>query len=280
MAKKLPDIKEYRTEFCSDDKGEFYRVYVGFKGDEIGVLMDIADFEEFSKFNWSVLSVRGLPKYMSRELSASDGKKRKRQQLHQFLMGTLKGTEIDHIDGDGFNCRRCNMRVATHAQNRRNSIKRKKGTSGYKGVVWNKENKRWLAQIRYKGKGIYLGSFRKEIVDGIDEGEKKAARAYDKAAVKYFGTFALVNMPTEQNMVQTLKGENFKKSYLFNEQEIKEIEQTITDLKELTNNEVMEILEAMAIKRVVDLCHYFGCGIESLLKEIKSGVVIGKKHAG
>jgi len=100
------------------------------------------------------------------------------------------GEEVDHIDGNTVDDRIENLRLATHAQNCANQGK-PKGTysSEYKGVHWNKQNKKWRAQIRVDWKLIHLGYF----TDEMD-----AASAYDEAAMEYFGEFAKLNFPIEE----------------------------------------------------------------------------------
>jgi len=273
-------IKEYKPQYVTDEKGEYYIIKIKFKDKDIPILIDLPDYESFSEYNWHALAIRGEPKYIARMIKNVKEGKRKRELLHHHIMGIKPSTSLDHINRNGFDCRRTNLRIATPAENMRNSIKRKKSTSKYKGVCWKKINKKWVAQISYKEKTIYLGSFSSEVINGTDEGEIKAAKAYDKAAQRYFGAFALLNMPSERKYVETEKGEYYKRQWLFNEKETKIIESRITDLKELKHKEIMEILEAMDLKDIVDTCHYFGCGIEELIREIKKGKVIGKKHAG
>lgn len=281
MAKRKTKIREYLPKYTKDETGEHYRIVIPYKEEKIEILIDLADFERFREHNWSVLVVNGKPRYISRMLHNDDHTKRQRQLLHHFIMGVRAETSLDHINGNGFDCRSYNLRVATAGENARNRKKRIPGTttSKYKGVCWKKNQQRWVGQIKYKGKAIHLGSYRKEVINNIDEGEIRAAKAYDKAAIKYFGSFALINFGNERNIVQTIKGEYFKQTYLFNEQEVKRIERKIKELSKLTGNEIMEILEAISINEIVDMCHYFGCGIEKLIKEVKKGVVIGKKYA-
>ena len=111
-------------------------------------------------------------------------------RLHRILMGNPAGLEVDHINRNPLDCRKENLRVATHQQNSRNVSKRKNASSKYKGVSWHasKAEKpihwKWQARIQYGGKLINIGSFRNE---------EQAARAYDAAAINYFGEFAAVN---------------------------------------------------------------------------------------
>lgn len=107
--------------------------------------------------------------------------KRKVLRLHSFLMGT-KG--VDHIDLNGLNNQRYNLRLATTAQNNRHQRLRKDNASGYKGVYWDKWANKWKAQIGVKGKQIHLGLF----VDILD-----AALVHDVKCLELHGEFALTN---------------------------------------------------------------------------------------
>lgn len=100
----------------------------------------------------------------------------------------IDGQQIDHIDRNGLNNRRENLRAATAKQNRRNSRKyqRSRGTSSsYKGVSWHAARNKWQAHIKYN-KSKFLGRFDSEI---------EAAKAYDKAARELFGEYARLNFP-------------------------------------------------------------------------------------
>lgn len=87
--------------------------------------------------------------------------------LHRYLMGATKGTEIDHINRDGLDNRKINLRFVTHQENMVNRPKHKNNTSGITGVNWNKHAGKWKAQIQRFGKNIHLGYF-----ETLDEAER------------------------------------------------------------------------------------------------------------
>lgn len=92
--------------------------------------------------------------------------------------------EVDHINGDTFDNRECNLRVCTHKENSRNTKKQYGTTSIFKGVV--KKGKKWIVQITKDGKSHCLGTHIDEVT---------AALVYDSAAVYLFGEFAKINFP-------------------------------------------------------------------------------------
>ena len=95
----------------------------------------------------------------------------------------LVDEECDHRNLHSLNNRRNNLRLSTRSYNRANRVKYR-GVSKYKGVSKDKRQNRWRATISVNKKQIWLGGY----VEEID-----AARAYDKAAIKYFGPFARIN---------------------------------------------------------------------------------------
>jgi len=103
--------------------------------------------------------------------------------MHRQLIQPPDGYVIDHINGEGLDNRRANLRFATVAQNAWNSKKRNP-RSGYKGVCFDKQKHLWRAAIVCHRKRIHLGYFKNKI---------HAARAYDFAAKKYHKEFASLN---------------------------------------------------------------------------------------
>jgi hypothetical protein len=110
--------------------------------------------------------------------------------MHVLIMGKQpKGMVVDHINGNGLDNRRENLRFATPTENSQNQRKRGECTSDFKGVDFDRYKLRWRARIFFRGECIYLGRYRHET---------DAARAYDNAAKRLYGPLANVNFPYER----------------------------------------------------------------------------------
>ncbi len=146
-------------------------------------LIDAEDFPRVSSWYWSALVRTGRTAYAMRV------ERRRTIYLHRFIMGALPGTDVDHINGNGQDCRKINLRVCTHAENQRNYSKTSSPTaSSFKGVRWDRDRSRWVAWVKLDRKSRFLGRF---------ASEEEAARAYDAAARELFGEFAKPNFPEE-----------------------------------------------------------------------------------
>jgi hypothetical protein len=100
-------------------------------------------------------------------------------------LSNLSRSVVDHRNTDSLDNRRVNLRLATHSQNSCNSRRDKSNTySRYRGVSFNKRKQKWFAAIRANGKKTWLGYY---------DNELDAAKAYDLAAKKYHGEFAMLN---------------------------------------------------------------------------------------
>jgi len=119
---------------------------------------------------------------------AGPKKKKAYIRMHREIINPPDHLVVDHINHNGLDNRKANLRPATRAQNNYNriAIKRKNVSSKYKGVAWNKDKNKWRARIHFNGKLIFLGYFKDEI---------QAAKTYDEAAKKYYGRFAYLNFP-------------------------------------------------------------------------------------
>ncbi len=146
-------------------------------------LIDDSDLTRVGPLKWQAHRMRHIwyAEHSWRTLSGT-----KAVKLHRFILGiTDPNIQVDHIDRDGLNCQKSNLRVCEFkGQNNFNQGLRKDNPSGYKGVLWNKANQRWQAKITIDGIQKHLGCFDNPV---------DAARAYDEAAKKYFGEFARLN---------------------------------------------------------------------------------------
>jgi len=140
--------------------------------------VDAEDYEWLNQWHWQVC---GAGYAMRRE-------KGKMIFMHRQIMQPPKGKIVDHINGNGFDNTRANMRNITPRQNTRNRRAQVKSASIYKGVGYRKECRKWYARIQLDERSFFLGYFDTEI---------EAARAYDRKAVELFGEFAALNFPEE-----------------------------------------------------------------------------------
>ena len=153
-------------------------------------IVDPADYERLRKYEW--LSKKGKNSfYARRRVPTGKGGKQTLVYMHQEVIDVPKGMVVDHINHDGMDNREANLRPATHCENMYNRKKPSRTSySKYKGVSWKKNTCTWQVQIKFKKKRIHLGTFRSEL---------DAAKAYDRAAIKYHGQFASLNFPQPRN---------------------------------------------------------------------------------
>ncbi len=147
-------------------------------------IVDAEDYERVSRFKWC-LSRSGDRVYAQRRCRG------KTIRMHQFIMNPPKGMVVDHIDGNGLNNRRCNLRICTRLQNGWNRTRRKPpdASSQYVGVYRYKGySGKWYVKVQGDGNATNLGPFDSEI---------EAARARDYRAVELHGPYAHVNFPDE-----------------------------------------------------------------------------------
>lgn len=145
---------------------------------------------DLAQFKWRAYFVRGYAnggKFIAIRNIAVGKYKQSDERLHRVILSRklgrplLRSEEVDHIFGLTLDNRRSELRLATRTQNARNIGLRSNNTSGFKGVSWNKTNRKWSAHIRKDGKSKYLGSF---------DTPEAAHAAWWKEAQKAFGEFA------------------------------------------------------------------------------------------
>lgn len=142
-------------------------------------LVDMGDYERASRHVWH-LDTAGYARAM---VKTADGQWRL-VRLHRFLLDVPTGMQVDHADLDKLNNTRANLRICTSRQNIANLPKLSGTSSRFKGVTWNRNARKWLAQIKIDGRYEYLGLF-------IDEAE--AAHVYACRAQQQHGEFARVS---------------------------------------------------------------------------------------
>lgn len=147
-----------------------------------------ADLIQF-KWRCDVADDRTHVNYAVRSSSSQERRNGEKSDiyLHRIVLSRilnrplLSAERVDHIDLNGLNNTRSNLRLATSADNGRNRPLFRNNTSGYKGVRRVKDSQRWQARIRVNYKEINLGSFNTAAL---------AYEAYCKAATEFFGEFA------------------------------------------------------------------------------------------
>ncbi len=149
--------------------------------------VDDADYEYLNQWKW-----RHNEGYATRTLLPG----RRHINMHRILMGLSlgDGKEVDHINGDGLDNRRCNLRLCTRSQNNFNQgIRRTVAkTSKYRGVSWDTNRCKWRVHLQAYGKQVHVGRFGTE-----DE----AATAWNKVAVEQYGEFARLNIIDKQEVL-------------------------------------------------------------------------------
>lgn len=141
-------------------------------------IVDVSDFELLSRWKWCVNSFG----YAIRNTGGSPSQ----VLMHRQIMNAPPGIQVDHINGNPLDNRRCNLRLATSSQQKMN--RRPTASSGYKGVRWHKRQGQWQARIKVEGKERHLGYF-----DDVEA----AARARDEASIIHHGEFAFLNFPDD-----------------------------------------------------------------------------------
>jgi hypothetical protein len=137
-------------------------------------VVDDEDYEWLNQWKWHYAGGSALRNIVK-------NKKWKSIWMHRLIMNTPDDLYVDHINHNRLDNRKKNLRICTTGQNNRNSLKRKNNKSGYKGVYWKKQSKKWCAEIGINNERMYLGLF-------VDI--KDAVNAYNRKAKELHGEFA------------------------------------------------------------------------------------------
>ncbi len=141
--------------------------------------VDPEDYRILSAMNWHA-DPRGSRVY------ARSG----RLYLHRVVLGLGPGNTsvVDHINNDGLDCRKANLRCASFSQNVQNRLVRSDNTTGFRGILYSKRTHLWYVRIRHDGEEQRRGGFKTA---------EAAARVYDDLARELHGPFARLNFPTK-----------------------------------------------------------------------------------
>ncbi len=149
------------------------------------VKVDPEDYLWLSQFRWCC-KLNADTCYAIRHIQVAG--RWKRIYMHRQIMATPPGLVCDHVNHDGLDNRKHNLRNCTAAQNNANRRSAPTASSQYVGVSWDKRRRIWVVHIKKHGVPKYLGQF---------EDEEDAARAYDRAAWALHGEYANLNFPQE-----------------------------------------------------------------------------------
>lgn len=147
------------------------------------VLIDDEDYEKLTSYTWYInRNAERLKNKIYYECKIKDITGRHTIRLHRVIMNlkTGDGFVVDHINGNTLDNRKANLRICTNKENVRNQKKSIKNTSGYKGVTFNKRDRKYQAYIRVDGRRKGLGYYYTA---------KEAHAAYCEASKKYHGEF-------------------------------------------------------------------------------------------
>lgn len=148
-------------------------------------LVDNENFKELSKFAWGTVG----KKYTYAGRGTRKNGVYSKILMHRFLMNASKDQMVDHINGNTLDNRKSNLRICSRSKNLQNSKIRSDSNNKYKGVhkVRTKKDGTVVYSARIQiapNERLYLGNFYNEL---------EAAKAYNKAALKYFGEYANIN---------------------------------------------------------------------------------------
>lgn len=144
-------------------------------------IVDDADFHWTNQHKWYAQSSNGKW-YAARRLSRREDRNRKLVLLHRVLLNAAPDKDVDHRNGNTLDCRRENLRLCSESQNLHNrGLVKSRNKSGYKGVYFDKQRKKWRSRIMIDRKMIELGFFNTP---------EDASEAYNKTVREYMGEFA------------------------------------------------------------------------------------------
>jgi hypothetical protein len=151
--------------------------------------VDPEDYAELARHKWCAAK-QGHSWYAVRSEAG------RQLRMHRVILDAPPNLVVDHIDHDGLNDTKRNLRPCTKTQNAHNQRPQQGRSSRYKGVCWCKRERKWYSRIHDQGRQRSLGLFRSE---------RAAARARDAAAIALHGEYAFLNLPPKRSLLAILK---------------------------------------------------------------------------
>lgn len=142
---------------------------------DLVAIVDDEDYLELSKYKWNA----HFPKKSSTSYARCS-----KGYMHRMILNAPKGLQVDHVDHNGLNNQKNNIRICSSKENNVNIKSQKNSTSKYLGVSFEKSRNKWKACIRFNGKQKTIGRYNTEDEAGL---------AYNKEAVIHHGDFANLN---------------------------------------------------------------------------------------
>lgn len=153
-------------------------------------VVDDEDYDVLIRHSWHL----AVSRYAASRIN------NKKVLMHRMIMNPGEGFEVDHINADGLDNRKSNLRICTHQQNITRT--RRVNRTGYRGVA--KDKKRYIAQLKHNGRRFYWGPF---------DTPALAALEYNKHAKEVFGEFARLNVIPKEELTETYRREYVRRKY-------------------------------------------------------------------
>lgn len=158
--------------------------------------MDDDDYEKLKQYSWYAVIKGKDTKTLYACRCFHSGGKSNQIYLHREVMKNPEGLEVDHINHNGLDNRKENLRICTHQENLFNKSKQRYGSSKYKGVSFCKYNNKWIARISDNGKYRHIGQYFSEI---------EAANAYNNAAIQRDSVYCFLNGIDKEELEKEIK---------------------------------------------------------------------------
>ncbi|GHU70004.1 hypothetical protein FACS1894184_14840 [Clostridia bacterium] len=167
------DLRSGHTKSCGHCLGYAYdgNGITGFDLHGRQFIVDLDDWDKIKGYQWHVIE-GGYVKAVTKDNIGV--------RLHRIILDPPEGYEVDHIDGHPSNCRKMNLRLATHQQNSYNTKLRSNNTSGCKGVTYCQQTGKYRSRVQRKHLGCY-------------NSKAEATLAYNANATMMFGEYARLN---------------------------------------------------------------------------------------